>query len=245
MSEPGGRPSRRLWARWTLAVTAGEVTGFLVPAAVGAATADASQFVQLVSLVAAGAVEGTLLGVSQGWVLRGMLPELPLGRWVRLTALAAACAWLLAMIPASLGGTVPTAALIALMVPAGIAVLLSIGYVQWRVLRDLLPHAGRWIPGTAAGWLAGLAVFTGITTPFWQPGQDFMTIALIGMLGASAMAVTMAAVTGAVMVRLVMGAAGGGLRQPVTSPGPGQSPPPPPHPEEPESEPDPASKKPS
>jgi Ca2+-transporting ATPase len=92
---------------------------------------------------------------------------------------------------------------VAVVAPAGVLLLLSIGAAQWTVLRRVLPGSGRWIGWTAAGWLAGLAVLLGVATPLWHPGQDVVLIAAIGALGGVGMAATMAAVTGWGLVRLL------------------------------------------
>jgi len=49
----------------------------------------------------------------------------------------------------------------------------------------------------------GFGVFMAVATPLWQPGQDLWLSAVIGIWGAVLMAVTMAVVTGLVMVRLL------------------------------------------
>jgi Ca2+-transporting ATPase len=97
----------------------------------------------------------------------------------------------------------PLLAVLALVAPAGVVLLLSIGVAQWTVLRRHLPGAGRWAAWTAAAWLAGLGVFMAVATPLWQPGQDALLIGLIGVLAGCLMALTMAAVTGWGLVRLL------------------------------------------
>ncbi|MEU7835050.1 MULTISPECIES: hypothetical protein [unclassified Nonomuraea] len=42
-----------------------------------------------------------------------------------------------------------------------------------------------------------------MTTPLWQPGQPGWLIAVIGVLGGAVMAATVAALTGAALVRLL------------------------------------------
>jgi len=76
----------RSWFGWT---TAGETLGFTVPAAAAALTADRSAWVTVPALLAAGAVEGALLGLAQATVLRRVLPALPARRWVIATSVAA------------------------------------------------------------------------------------------------------------------------------------------------------------
>jgi len=196
---------RALWARWFRNVTFGECVGFAVPASVGAFTAHASNAATVPALVAAGAVEGALLGWFQARVLRDVLTGLPVARWVGVTAAAAAFAWLVGLLPAITGGWLsglPPVVLIPLAGAGGVALLASIGTAQWTVLRDRVPDAGRWVWGTALSWLAALGVFVAVSTSLWQPGQAVVTVVLIGVLGGLLMAATVAALTGVLVVRL-------------------------------------------
>ncbi|MFP8964318.1 hypothetical protein ACLIYP_27715, partial [Streptomyces nanhaiensis] len=191
---------------WT---TAGALAGFTAPAVVGASTAAWPTAAFTAALIAAGAVEGAVLGAAQVRVLRRVWPRLGGLRWTAATGGGAAVAWFLGLLPAALHDTVSrrpvlVAAAAALLVPA---LLLSVGTAQWWVLRAHAERAHRWIAGSAAGWLLGLAVFFAITTPLWRPGQSAPVAALIGVAGGAAMAVTAAAVTGWVLVRLAREAA--------------------------------------
>ncbi|WP_205650659.1 hypothetical protein [Actinoplanes solisilvae] len=70
----------RLFRRWFVTVTAGEFLGFVAPATVGALTRDAPAAVGVGAVLAAGAVEGMMLGLAQATVLRRALPRLPARR---------------------------------------------------------------------------------------------------------------------------------------------------------------------
>ncbi|MEU2348476.1 hypothetical protein [Modestobacter sp. NPDC049651] len=204
----GSRPpaEARLWRRWLLVVTAGEAVGFLLPAAAAAlGAAGAPGPLPLLLLPLAGAGEGAVLGWSQARVLRRRLPDLPLETWTARTAAAAALAWLLGLLPSSTADVWrgwPTAGQVGAAAVGGTVLLLSLGTAQWSVLRWHVAHAGRWIGWTAAGWLAGLVVFTAVATPLWHPGQDPVLVTAIGVLAGLLMASSMAAVTGAGAVRL-------------------------------------------
>ena len=93
-----GRPLARAWF-W--AVTAAETLGFAVAACVGALTANAGAAVVVLSLLAAGAVEGATLGWGQAIVLRHALSGLSRRRWVAATAGAAALAYLIGLVPST------------------------------------------------------------------------------------------------------------------------------------------------
>ena len=185
----------------------GETAGFLVPASVAALLpSDLGDGGRLIPLLLAGAVEGSLLGWAQSMVLRGVLPGFPSAAWIVRTALAAAFAWLLGLLPALFWDRLqdlPPVLANGLAVAGGALLLLSIGVAQWTVLRDVVPGSGRWIGWTALAWLAGLGVFVLVSTPLWQPGQSAVVVALIGALGGLLMAVTVAAVTGSGLVRLL------------------------------------------
>jgi Ca2+-transporting ATPase len=201
---------RTTWRRWFTATTLGELVGFLIPVAVVSAGADElAGPLRFLLVVLAGAGEGAVLGWAQSRVLRPLLPGLSTRAWTARTAAAAALAWTIGMGPSSLGavfdGWTP-AVRVAVAVPAGLLLLVSIGAAQWTVLRRVLPGSGRWIGWTSAGWLAGLAVLLAVATPLWHPGQDVVLVAAIGALGGVAMAATMAAVTGWGLVRLLRSA---------------------------------------
>jgi hypothetical protein len=192
-------------ARWVRWVTLGESLGFLAPALaqlVAAAIWPAATFLLLVS---AGFVEGAVLGWFQVRVLRSRLPAVSIRRWILLTGAAAAMAWTLSLLPSASNAWQgwPLTAQIAAGTTAAIVLLVSIGLGQWIELRQHVPRAWRWIAGNAAAWAAGLGVFMAVATPLWQPGQDIWLSAAIGVGAAVLMAVTMAVVTGLVMVRLL------------------------------------------
>ncbi len=147
-----------------------------------------------------------MLGVAQSRVLMRAMPGFRPGAWTARTAAAAALAWTVGLMPGVLAGAWrdwPVAAIIALAVPAGLVLLLGIGVAQWTVLRPLLPKAAPWIGWTAMAWFAGLMVFMAVATPLWHPGQQLWLVTMIGALAGALMALTMAAVTGWGLVRLL------------------------------------------
>src|SRR4051794_9705116 len=151
----GGEPEllwgNRLRVRWFTVVTAGEFLGFCVPATVGALTAAAPGGVALAAVLAAGAVEGTLLGLAQASVLRRSLPAVSTRRWVGATAAAAVVAYAIGMLPSTLAGRLsglPPVVLIGAAIVLGAALLLSIGVAQWLVLRTVLARSAGWIATT-------------------------------------------------------------------------------------------------
>jgi hypothetical protein len=192
-----------LWRRWLVVTTAGEVAGFTAPAVAGAVTAATgiSDLPQAAMLVAAGAVEGAVLGWAQARVLRAVVPGLNGRWWIGATAGAAMLAYAAGMLPTLLP-PLPLPAMIAVGVLAGAVLLAAIGTAQWLVLRQYQPGTIYWIPVTAGAWVLGLAGFLAVATPLWQPGQSIVVIAAIGVLAAVVMAAVVAAVTGWAVVRL-------------------------------------------
>lgn len=205
-SDASGPPAGALWRSWTGWATAGEFAGFAVPAAVGALLANAAPGVMFLGLLTAGAMEGAVLGWAQARVLTRAVPGLDGRRWVLATSGAAALAWAIGLVPVALGERLPRIPLPVLVggaAVAGTVLLASIGTAQWLVLRRHVPRAARWIVTTAGAWALGLAAFTAITTPLWQPGQPVVVVAAVGLLGGLVMAATVAALTGWALVRLL------------------------------------------
>lgn len=194
-----------MWWRWVRWVTAGECLAFAVPALAGASLTDAPQAVLVTALIAAGAVEGAVLGWAQAHVLRQMRAGFPVRVWVARTAGAAAFAWALGLMVAAIvqdASDWPLGSLVSATAILGIGLLFSIGWAQWTVLRAWFDRAWRWIWITALAWAVGLGLFTLVTTPLWQPGQPTWLVATIGALGGVVMAAAMAAITGGALVRL-------------------------------------------
>jgi hypothetical protein len=201
IAEPPVLQGGQLFGRWFRTVTAGEFLGFCVPAVTGALTARASVAISLPAILAAGAVEGTMLGLAQAAVLRKALAHFPVRWWTLATAAAAVVAYTIGMVP-----TLPSVPSVALIVAApllGGALLASIGTAQWLVLRTIVPRSASWIVTTALAWLAGLAVFLGFATPLWRPGQPLPLTVAIGAAGGLLMAAVTSAVTGLALRRLL------------------------------------------
>lgn len=195
-----------LWRRWCTSVTLGELFGFAAPALAGALVRDTAPATAALALLAAGALEGTVLGWFQARVLHTVIPGLRRADWILATALGALLAWTIGVIPVVAGeglGSWPPAVVVPAATIGGVVILLSIGGAQWLVLRRHIHHAGQWIRANAAAWLVALLVFTAVTTPLWQPGQSTALVALIGLFGGLLMALTMAAVSGAFLVRIL------------------------------------------
>jgi hypothetical protein len=199
-------PGTRLVRSWCWTVTAAEFVGFAVAACVGAVTANAAAGISVPALLAAGAVEGGMLGWGQVTVLRRALPSVGRRQWIVATAIAAALAYAIGLVPSTLAGSVgswPLAIVVPGAVVLGAALLASIGTAQWLILRRHVTGALRWIGTTALAWLVGLGVFLGFAMPLWQPGQPLALTIVIGVGGGLLMAATTSLITGVALRRLL------------------------------------------
>jgi hypothetical protein len=199
---------RRLWRRWTATVTVGETIAFALPATTGALVTalGLSRAPSTAALLLAGLGEGLVLGLAQALVVRRALPDVRSRDWIRATAMGAGLAWAVALLPTVIGSGLADLSPF-ILVPGGLVLgvifLLSIGTLQWRVLRAHVRGAGRWVPAVAASWLAGLGTFMAVAAPLWREGQPPVLIALIGLLAGLAMAFVMALVSGLALARIV------------------------------------------
>lgn len=204
-SGTAAREGRAFLGAWLVWVSLGETVGFIAPALAQLATASIPA-ANTPSLIAAGAVEGAVLGWSQAHVLRRRLPDLSRRAWVAGTSVAAALAWSLGLLPSAFAPvwtTWPAPVIVAAAIPVGLLLLGSIGCAQWFELRRRVARSGWWIPATMAAWFVGLTVFLGVATPLWRPGQSAAVILLIGVVAAALMAVSMSLVTGLALRRLL------------------------------------------
>lgn len=197
------------WRAWFKTVTVAEFVGFGAPVVAGAVTTDAPAAVTYLSLVLAGAIEGTILGFGQASVLAHVVTGFSRRSWVAATAVGAALAWTTALTPSLFSDQLTDASnvLRALVIGSVATVaVLSIGAAQWLVLRRTTKRATEWIFASSIGWCVGLMAFAVTAMPLWREGQSTSVIVAIGLFGGLVMAATMAAVTGSFMVRIVNGA---------------------------------------
>ena len=198
-----GPDAVRRWVRWTIA---GELVGFLAPAFMGVVSAGWASSRAIPSLMGAGAVEGLLLGAAQAHALEPSVPGLRPRLFAIGTAVAAALAYLIGMLPSTLAtnlSAAPRAVLVVAGAVGGVILLASIGTAQWWELRHHVTRAWTWIVTTAVAWVAGLFAFLLIAMPLWQPDQPWGLAVLIGLLAAVAMATTVALITGQALQRLL------------------------------------------
>jgi hypothetical protein len=181
--------------RWWIVVTLAEAIGFMVPAAIGIATAKAGieGAAQAWLLVAGGALEGVALGAGQAWAF-----PLPVhkARYIACTALGAAFAWASAMAVVSLAAapSIPTFVTIGVGVSAGVLGVWAMGAAQWIELRRHTVGARRWIAWTALAWILALP-FSFAPGPFVDETTPFSSQIVLWAMGGLSMACVMALVT--------------------------------------------------
>ncbi|MFC4630054.1 hypothetical protein ACFO6V_17520 [Promicromonospora alba] len=189
------RPDRLDRRRWILAVSVGEGIGFAIATslAVLGLVAGIDGPGRLALAMVGGALEGAALASGQ---YLGMPAGRPVAwRWIGATALAAALAWALGMMPSTLGMDLgEPVALIALAV-GGIVLLASIPVAQWLVLAR--PGTFRWVPVNAGAWLVAI-LWTFAPSPFIDEQSPIVVVAALYVTAGVLMAVTFASLTAGV-----------------------------------------------
>jgi len=203
---------RNLWLYWIIATAIGEFIGFAIPSVVGpvadmmtgrffGAFADRA----MIGIMAmAGMGEGAVLGYAQWLVLRDYIKGLAREEWILVTAVAAAAAWLLGMLPGMIGNSVridPALMMVALFFLA-VAILFSIGFAQWIVLSRYIRRAEWWIPANGLAWLLGVSV-PFICLNLVPNGAPPYAWALTGIASGIMMGLVVGTVTGGALVWIV------------------------------------------
>lgn len=183
-------------------MVAGESVGFLAPTAGFALTSTLglNPWTAHALMIVLGAVEGALLGLGQVAGLRDTAGGVPARPWITASAVGAALAWSLGMLPSTLADAgVPVdathPAVWLLIGLGGLVLLASIPLAQWTVLRRVRPRAWRWIPVNMGAWLAGL-VFPFLPGPFVDADTPAALLTTVHVLAGVAMATTVATLTG-------------------------------------------------
>lgn len=199
----GADENRRFWPRWMLAVTIGEATGFAIPAgtAVVLALAGAPAGLVYFSMILAGTCEGVLLGLGQ-WIGFGR-SIVPRAAWVGATAMGAAIAWSIGMLPSSTDMDFSAPFTLPLVIFLGSVLLLSIPTLQWMVLRRFGRRSVWWIPVNVGAWATGI-LWTLAPSPIVDETTPGLAVLGIYVLSGILMAATVAALSGVAAHRLVV-----------------------------------------
>ena len=189
--------NRQLYTRFVLANAVAEMVGlgttlyidFLIISRTGEPSNWGQVLLTIPLFALTGAIEGTLVGLAQGWVLRLRFNWLHLRDWVIATNIGAILAWFLGSLPstwlgmgqADSAGTAvqePPQAVV-LLLAAGMGAVLGVvlSYFQWRVLRKVVINAGWWIPANSLAWAAGMPVIFAVMD-FIQADTSTLQIAM-------------------------------------------------------------------
>lgn len=198
-------PSKRnIYYKWRLTVTIGEFVGFVIPSIAGVITVvmQIPQFPQTLLLVLAGIGEGLVLGYAQSRLITKHFKKIKATHWTLTTAFGAGIAWIIGMLPSTFFdyiNNIPLPVILPIAVILGSILLLSIGYMQYLLLKKHVLNAHIWIWGNILAWVAGLTtlfIFMGIAPndPVW-----ILTFSILGGFG---MAAVMSSITGFFFVKL-------------------------------------------
>lgn len=168
----------------------------------------------LLAVILGTLLEGVVVGLAQEGVLRIRVVQLPRWSWVVATAVGAAIAWLLGMIPSTLMAlsTPPVPATEVaepgLLVQYGLAAVLgaALGLIlvtaQWAVLRRHSRKATRWLWANAAAWGLGMPlVFVGMDFVPWSGSPSAIIPAILA--ACTVVGLVVGAIHGLVLVGLL------------------------------------------
>jgi len=204
----------KFWRNWVIANAAGELLGLGIAALVMLALSrtvppnptTAALLAGALIMVFFGALEGAIVGYAQWIVLRRTL-AVAKSSWILTTAIAAAVAWLLGLLPSSIVNVSPTTApslLVTLFLSMGVGavsgVILAIG--QTWILHRYSRIAGWWLVANAGAWAVGMPIIffsAGLPTP-QTPIATVILLLLTTVLVAGA---AVGAIHGAVLLRIL------------------------------------------
>jgi hypothetical protein len=213
-----------LWKKWTLYCAAGELLGigaagaiaFGVNTAFGEPQSMGSKLLVLASMLIAGALEGTLLGLLQWQALKDKFSTIPRREWWFYTVLVAVLGWFLGMlpslffIPAADPNQAPSNSgldfnnpfiFFGLSLGSGLVLGAIFGFFQWLVLRKYADKAHQWILANALGWGLGLSwiyLFASLPTEYTSVAFNI----LMGIIGGLLAGLSVGAVTGIYLLKL-------------------------------------------
>jgi hypothetical protein len=181
-----------LWLRWTGANGLAELVGLGATfATIGLLISkiDTRQITGILLAfaitVASGAIEATIVGLTQWWVMHPWFPTIERPAWWRATLVGALLGYVLGYLPSTLMsmGEATTQTVqaeppewVTLLMAAGLGAAAGavLSFAQWLVLRGKVRRAGVWIPANMLAWACGMPViFLGMDLAFkmnavWQ-----------------------------------------------------------------------------
>jgi hypothetical protein len=181
-----------LWWRWTIANGLAELIGLGGTFAIIGllitrfdSTGIAGILLAFLLTIASGAIEATIVGLAQWWVMHPWFPKIGRLAWWRGTLIGALVAYGLGYLPStlmSMGNSSTQASQaeppqwLTLLLAAGLGVVSGavLSFAQWLVLRSHARRAGWWIPANMLAWAFGMPIiFLGMDLAFkgyavWQ-----------------------------------------------------------------------------
>ncbi|MFH1031977.1 MAG: hypothetical protein V1767_05405 [Chloroflexota bacterium] len=209
--------NKRYWLNWMAACAAGEFFGIGVAAGIGFLYFKVfgepqnigQKFLIILVAILAGIIEGTVTGSFQWSVLKKRFPGMTVRNWVGLTALGAAIAWILGMIPstffmpqsASSANIEPPLVLIILLAAIlGLVLGALFGVFQWFELKKHTTNANRWIWANTFGWAVGMVIIF-LGTSIISVDSKLGLVILIGTVSGLLAGLSVGAITGLFLVR--------------------------------------------
>jgi hypothetical protein len=187
-----------LWFRWTVANGLAELVGL------GATFATISLLISKIDTqhingillafgitVACGAIEATIVGLAQWWVMNAWFPLVRRLAWWRATLIGALLGYVLGYLPSTLMSMGQAASQtpqveppqwVTLVLAAGLGAAAGavLSFAQWLVLRGTASRAGLWIPANMLAWAWGMPViFWGMDLAFKQ-STIWQTVLVVG-----------------------------------------------------------------
>ena len=225
--EAPARPQSRnwwewnLWLRWALANIVGEVLGLglagviaiVMVLTIGEPESALVALLMAGVMIAAGTLEGVIVGFAQWLVLRRSLRRLSRREWIMATAIGAFAAWAIGMAPSTLmaldqsaGSSPPPeisdAVKYALASVMGAALGMILGAPQCLVLRRYASGASLWVWANAAAWAVGMpVVFVGAGAS--PVGASALSVALTVVVTIAAAGASVGAIHGVALLWLL------------------------------------------
>jgi hypothetical protein len=181
-----------LWLRWIIANALSEMVGLgatfamigLVSSRINTHNATGI-LLSFVIPVVSGAIEATIVGLTQWWAMHPWFPMIGHFAWWRATLVGALLGYVLGYLPSTLMSIGEAATQtpqaeppqwITLFLAAGLGAVTGavLSFAQWLVLRGKVKRAGLWIPANMLAWAFGMPViFWGMDLAFkvtdvWQ-----------------------------------------------------------------------------
>lgn len=196
------RPRRFGLAGWVALVTIGGLLGLGLPigALVGSTRLDLPAWIVYPLIALAGALQGLLLGITQALALHRTVMAVPRAGWALITMAGALVAWSLGLLPATLHALaapldLASRTVVAATVAGAVLLVLVVPIAQWLLLRRVLAGAWWWVLVETVGIIVAIGAVWGVSQAV-DTGRPLMDIAPTLGLGAGAVALAFALITG-------------------------------------------------